>query len=70
MAPPGSFLPVPGTRGSYDPFLDSSLDPSQTATPKSLVEKQTRKRTCDAFYYMPDKDPKTKYFNPRTRKLK
>ena len=49
------------------------LDLNQTPTPplasNAIYKQNTHKRTCYAFSYMPDKDPKTKYYNRKTGAL-
>src|SRR6266487_6545873 len=45
---------INGNPGSDTPFNTSTTQ---------------RKHTCFAFYHMPDVDPETKYYNPKTKAL-
>ena len=65
IAPAGTFVSAQGSLAA----LDLNRTPTPPLASDAIHERNTRKRTCYAFSYMPDEDPEIKYYNRKTGAL-
>jgi hypothetical protein len=62
IAPASTFVSAQGSLAASD----LNRTPTPPLASDAIHKRNTRKRTCYAFSYMPDKDPETKYYNRKT----